>query len=380
MGEDLLVKLKAIDPSILAEVVRQDRRSPSFEITDWTVRRLSDKGIRNPDGLWRFSGTGNDGQRAIPWSVVLKIIEPSEEELPPSDPNHWKRELLAIQAGFLESLHGPVKTPRFYRVEESLNEVWIWQEFVEDCRPDPWVLEDYAFAAYQLGMWNGTTSSMKSFPEQPWFARQHYHSWYPAANPERDFQFSLNQKHIAGETRRRYDQLWTERETFYQVLDSLPQTFSHLDSQRRNLFIRKGNENQDEVVLIDWASCGLGPLGAELYALTGMSAGLLEWPPAALAKLDEATFESYLRGLKEAGWTGDVDIVRLGYVAWLSVWFGVVFPNIVALWCTPDSRPYGLQFFGFAEEDLCLQWLPLLSYSLDCADEARFLMKKLGMG
>jgi Phosphotransferase enzyme family len=379
MAETMLEKLNALDPAFLAKIVGMDQNNPSFEIKEWSVKRLSDKGITNPDGLWLFNGIGNDGKRSRPWSVVLKIIQSHEQELPPSAPNHWKRELWAINSGFLEALHGPVKTPRFYRVEESVNEVWIWQEFVEDCRPDPWVLEDYAFAAYQLGKWNGRTSSMKSFPEHPWFARQHYYSWYTEANPERDFEFWLNQKYIVGETRRRYHRLWAEREMFYHVLDTLPQTFSHFDSQRRNLFIRKGNENQDELVLIDWAQCGLGPLGAELFFLTGMSAGLLDWPLAALPELDKATFESYLRGLNEAGWSGDVDIVRLGYVTWLSVWFGVVFPNIVALWCAPDFRPYGLQFFGFAEEDLCLQWLPLLSYSLDCADEARFLMKKLGI-
>ena len=380
MVETMLEKLNALDPAFLAEIVRMDQNDPWFEITEWSVKRLSDKGIRNPDGLWLFSGIGNDGQSSRPWSVVLKIIHPPDEELSPTTPNHWKREVLAIQSGFLESLHGPIKTPRFYRVEESLKEIWIWQEYVEDCRPDSWVLEDYAFAAHQLGIWNGTTSSLKSFPDHPWFARQHYQFWYTEANPERDFQFWLNQKYIVGETRKRYDRLWADRELFYQVLDTLPQTFSHLDSQRRNLFIRKGSENQNELVLIDWAHCGLGPLGAELYALTGMSAGLLEWQPAALGQLDEATFKSYVRGLNEAGWSGDVEIVRLGYVTWLSVWFGVVFPNFVSLWCTPDFRPYGLQSFGFVEEDLCLQWLPLLSYSLDCADEARFLMKKLGMG
>jgi hypothetical protein len=379
MAETMLEKLNALDPAFLADIVRMDQKNPSFDVTEWSVKRLSDKGIRNPDGLWLFSGLGNDGQRSRPWSVVLKILESSEEELPLSARTHWKREVLAIQSGFLGTLHGPVKTPRFYRVEETLNEVWIWQEYVEDCRPDPWILEDYAFAAYQLGIWNGTTSSMKSFPEHPWFARQPYQFWYTKANPEQDFQFWLNQKHIVGETRKRYDRLWTERKLFYQVLDTLPQTFSHLDSQRRNLFFRKVNKNQDELVLIDWAQCGLGPLGAELFFLTAMSAALLDWPPSKLGELDKATFESYLRGLNEGGWSGNRDVVRLAYAAWLSVWLGAVFPNIVALWCTPEFRPYGLQSFGFAEEDLCIQWLPLLSYSLDCADEARILMKRLDM-
>jgi hypothetical protein len=50
----------------------------------------------------------------------------------------------------------------------------------------------------------------------------------------------------------------------------------------------------------------------------------------------------------------------------------------MALWCTPDFRAYALQQFGFAEEELFREWLPMWSYALDCADKARLLMKKLG--
>jgi hypothetical protein len=35
--------------------------------------------------------------------------------------------------------------------------------------------------------------------------------------------------------------------------------------------------------------------------------------------------------------------------------------------------------FGFAEEELYAHWLPLLSYALDCADEARALMEQPGL-
>jgi hypothetical protein len=54
MAEDMARKLQAIDSAILTDVVRQDQRSPLFEVTGWSVRRLSDKGVTNPDGLWLF--------------------------------------------------------------------------------------------------------------------------------------------------------------------------------------------------------------------------------------------------------------------------------------------------------------------------------------
>ena len=112
--------------------------------------------------------------------------------------------------------------------------------------------------------------------------------------------------------------------------------------------------------------------------LIGMSAALLDWPSSEVVQLDRVAFKNYLQGLAEAGWSGDPDMVRLAYTAWLTIWFGVVFPNITALWCTPDFRAYALQQFGFVEEELYQKWLPVFHYALNCADEARSLMKKIG--
>ena len=379
MGDEVLDKLRAIDPAILTEVVQQEQPNPSFEITDWSVKRLSEKGIINPDGLWLFTGEGIEAGQSRPWSVVLKILQRPEQESPLNDLWYWKREVLWAQSGYLDHLPGPIKGPRFYRVEEISDGAWLWQEHVNSYRPDPWGLDDYAFAARQLGQWNSAYLCGIPFPDEPWFTRKHYRSWYTQTNPEQDFQFSLNQKHITGNLRSQYERLWAEREIFYHALEALPQMFSHFDSQRRNLFIRKNDRGEDELVLVDWAVCGLGPLGAELFSLIGMSAALLEWPPSEATQLDKVAFESYLQGLSEMGWSGNPEEIRLAYTAWITAWFGIVFPNIMALWCIPDFRFCAFQQFGFVEEELYQKWLPLLPYSLDCADEARSLIKKFGI-
>ena len=74
MTEGLLKTLQAIDPKLLTDFVRQDQNDPSFEISSWDVQRLSDKGISNPDGLWRFSGQGAGAAGNRPWAIVLKIL------------------------------------------------------------------------------------------------------------------------------------------------------------------------------------------------------------------------------------------------------------------------------------------------------------------
>ena len=378
MADEMMATLEAIDPALLTEVVREDQRSPEFDITQWSVKRLSDKGIINPDGLWLFSGQGQDSAGSRAWAVVLKILQRPEQEPPLSDLWHWKRELFLAQSKMLQRLPGPVRAARVYRAEEKSDGAWLWQEYIDARRPNgPWELEDYGFAARQLGIWHARCLASGPMPAEPWLTRQHYRSWYADANPDKDLQFVLNQKYVVGEIRQRYERLWADRAILYDVLERLPQVFSHFDSQRRNLFIRQDANGQDELVLVDWAICGLGPLGAELYSLVGMSAVLLEWPPSAVAQLDEMAFGQYMQGLQQEGWSGETEVIRLGYAAWVAVWFGAIFPNSVASWCTPQDRAFSLQQFGVAEEDLFLKWWPLVPYSLDCADEARRLIKYL---
>ena len=97
MPDDILATLQAINPAVLESVVREDQRSPSFQITDWSVGRLSNKGIINPDGLWLFSGQGHDQQGPRNWSVVLKILARQTEEPPINDMWNWSSRSLGLR-------------------------------------------------------------------------------------------------------------------------------------------------------------------------------------------------------------------------------------------------------------------------------------------
>jgi len=374
----LLKKLEAIDPALLTDVLRQDQNDPSFEISEWSMQRLSDNGIANPDGLWLFSGTGIGNKGTQPWSVVLKILARQNDEPPLDNHWHWKREFLLAQSGLANNLRGPVKGPRIFHSEETPEGAWIWMEHVKNLYPGPWTLDNYAFAAYQLGLWNGEYLTGAPLPTENWLARQHHRSWFEWINFEEMLQFPLNQKYISKEALNRYEHLWQERETFFKVLESLPQVFSHFDCQRRNLMIRKGANQANELVALDWAQCGIGAIGTELNWLVGMGTTLLEWSPSDIAMLDETAFRNYIQGLQAAGWSGNVNIVRLGYVTMLAVFIGCAFPGFTTVSCSAKDKESSLQIFGFAEEELFWKIFPIFDYSLDCADEARSLMRYLG--
>jgi aminoglycoside/choline kinase family phosphotransferase len=186
-------------------------------------------------------------------------------------------------------------------------------------------------------------------------------------------------KHVSAEMRAEHDHLWADREALYAMIERLPQVFSHFDLSRGNLLTRRGEDGQKELVAIDWAQCGLGPLGAELTNLVGMSALSLAWSADELRQLDALVFTNYLKGLREAGWSGEAEMARLGYVAWLAVCVGFMMPGTLASSSSGESRPYMLAKYGMAEEELFWHLIPVFRYTLDCADEARRLAAKLGI-
>jgi hypothetical protein len=378
MSETRAGQLQAVDAATLNEIVRQDQRNPGFEIAGWSVQPLSDRGFVTTDGLWLVSGLGRDAIGARPWSVVVKIIGRQEPELPQTHLGYWLREPLLAESGLAENLPGRVRAPRFYRVEARPDEAWVWMERVGDTRPGAWTLDDYVFAGRQFGVWNGTAHA-RSSPDAPWLARDHCRWWVGIFKPEQEWLLPLHVKHVPNDLRQRHDRFWAERETFFNVFEALPQVVSHRDPQRRNMFIQQGPDGQDELVLVDWAFYGWGPLGGEVAMLGPVSALVMAYPPQEVAAISEATYAGYVRGLHDAGWTGDLEQVRLAFLLGAALWVGGSFAGWLSWWCKPEDRAQALRQFELAEEELYLAWFPLLRYSLDCADAARELMQKLGL-
>src|SRR5258708_11124176 len=114
--------------------------------------------------------------------------------------------------------------------------------------------------------------------------------------------------------------------------------------------IHQQESNREEVVAMDWAICGYGALGGDLYALIIATTTLFEVEPAALPELDTAVFSAYLEGLQDAGWQGNPELARLGYTAWTALWQAAAAPVLVALWNSDNMQPPALQLAGPSPE------------------------------
>jgi hypothetical protein len=370
-------QLQALDPAVLLDVVRQDRRDPSFVILDWTVEVLSEKGAVNPEGLWRFSGQGQSSSGVSPWSVALKVLKNSGDNANPRLIGYWKREYLAQESGLLAALPGHVTQARSYGASDHGASAWLWMELVSDTTGAPWGLDEYAFAARQLGRLNGACATGEPVPGFPWYAASHVETWTSMFPPDEAWANPLVRQLFTEQTRTGVMELWQERERFLAILRRMPQAFSHFDYKRSNLFIRSAPDGQKEIVAVDWGDCGVGALGGDLTRLVGGSTFFYDWDAGLLPELDTVAFAAYIGGLRDVGWQGDPELVRLAYTGWFALDWGCTAPNVVAMSTTDEGQALIRRVCDSNPEEVAANLAPLCEFALALAEESRQLAARL---
>ncbi len=377
MTQDMLAVLRAIDIAELVEVVRQDQRSPTFEILNWNVERFGDKGIANADMLFSFSGQGRDTQGMKAWQVVVKTFKDPGTQLDARHLRYWKRELLAMQSGFLANLPGPITAPRCYGTRQYEGGAWVWMEHIVDSINTAWTANQYVFAAYELGRFNARCFVNHSLPDYPWLCKGHVRTKLETLPPHHAWDSPFVSHAFPNHMRERILHLWDERTRFYDALERLPQIFSHFDFHSRNLLIRRQEDGTNQIVAIDWAWAGYGALGADLYSVVGGSALIFEIEAADVAEIEAAAFEAYLSGLSEAGWTGNPEMVRLAYNICFAMFLAGCAPALTAYATTDNMEAFVVRQFKRSRSEIALGWSALCELALDRADEARILMDRL---
>jgi thiamine kinase-like enzyme len=92
----------------------------------------------------------------------------------------------------------------------------------------------------------------------------------------------------------------------------------HFDTHQENLLWNE--ERPEDLVAIDWAYVGPGALGQEIVVMVAHrmrpGKGLL---PARLREFSEEVYRHYVDGLREVGWAGRDDEVRVGYLAYATL-------------------------------------------------------------
>jgi hypothetical protein len=313
-------RLAAVDRGVLGPIVCEALAATTVDIVAFGFEQIrggaGGGGGADASAVYRFSGQARADDILRQWSVVLKVLYAGDEN--PSGSHYWRREADAYRSGLFRSLPGGLSVPRCLGVWEHPNEsCWLWLEDVTD-DAGQWPLERYGLVAAQLALFNAEFATGRRIPPWAWLSDR----WIRKDLDLMGAQINLLMEHQQDALIRRFLppdsvirtlRLWSERETFLTALESLPATLCHHDAFRRNLLAP--HEDRADTVLIDWSFVGRSPLGTEIVSLVWVSLVFCEVDATDALEFSDIVFRNYVRGLRDGGWRGSEDQVRLGYTA-----------------------------------------------------------------
>ncbi len=316
-----------IDTAVLLPVVRRACGRPHLKISHWTSEQLQGGG--SSLGVHRIGGEGFDDGGTTRWSVILKVLGSSETTIEPTSWGYWRREAEVYQSDVVRGLPEGLAAPRCLGVTEAPDEtVWLWLEDLGQEPVTPLGLDDYHRLAHQLGLFNGRYLCGAPMPTHPWLSQRWLRGWVDEnADAMSLFAESLNERWVhRAFPRRLADELlalWADRERYVCVVEQLPQVLCHLDVFGRNIRTQEQSRSTPQTMLLDWAYVGIAAIGEELVPLVVANLVFAEVELNAGRELEDRAIDGYTAGLRASGWTGDPDLVRLGYCAAGALRFGV---------------------------------------------------------
>ena len=209
--------------------------------------------------------------------VVKRLAAPLEDD--PAELTHprhfayWRRAAEVVGSRMVAETPG-LRGPRLGAVEEDVEGITLTEEWVEDAATSG------LFIAHALGRFAGA-----HLEPAPWLARNQLRDRMDRVERRGGWP-TLARTTVADVA----DHLWGRRTEMLAAADALVQVPQHGDPTPANLPGREG----DDVVAVDWAMLGTGPVGADVgyYAL------------AAREEL-EPLLDAYLMGLPEGLATRD---------------------------------------------------------------------------
>ncbi len=179
--------------------------------------------------------------------VVKRLVPPSAHDAHElADPRHfayWRREADVVLSGVVDATPG-LRAPAGGLVEEDADGVTLMTPRVDGLDPPG------LFLARALGRFAGVPP-----PDLPWLARDQLRARLRRVERRGGWP-TLARTTVADVA----DHLWQRRESELARCDALPVVLQHGDPVPANLPGREG----DDVVAIDWAGLGTGPVGAEV--------------------------------------------------------------------------------------------------------------------
>jgi hypothetical protein len=280
---------------------------------------------RRTIGIVRVRGEAMVGGSRRAWSTVVKIADLS---LDGGREVQWisaENEETVYEQGYFAGDGLPFRPARCFRTMRlPTGEKLLWLEDLSDLAQAPFSLDALETMARHLGEWNGfhanrPTKLKFELPQDGHIRRWAQSLWNARLADlmglvERDALGPFYKDVPLSVVNRLYDAIPALNE----VSRLLPHSLAFGDLPIGNLFF-----SGSETIAIDWASLTSDPMGTDAGCMIGSAATWGRNFVAVLAN-EQSLFDSYARGLKEAGWRGDVKDARRGYLGGIGHYIFVI--------------------------------------------------------
>lgn len=323
-------RLDSVTTELLTPLVRAAVGDSAAAITEWRAEPVKGDGSPGKRFVCRFHGSAVSRGEAVPWSLFLKVPNPTETALDPWHREPFQREVLLVESGVLDGLPGGMAAPRCLRVTRPPDdEPWMWLEDVGGEPALEWPVDRFGTAGSHFGRMQGAFLAGETLPDVPWLDTD---GWLQPrlSHTTRDVPSMLRKLSAHPRTQRlfgsafgvRLRRLWAERERIWEALGRMPRSLCHGDFNYTNLFARDEATDGPETVAVDWQYAGVRPVGEDIAGLIADSSVVpVRRKAGEPEEFTELVLEAYLAGIREGGWQGDLRRVRFACVARLAfVW------------------------------------------------------------
>lgn len=246
----------------------------------------------------KLTGHAETQDEPLPFSIVVKTQKKWDRH---GDPGCWRREYDIYRQGLPRQLLQTIRLPQCYHLEEDMEQVRIYMEFIEGKTGNTQLhADELALAARRLGAMQADFhlhgkkdhSCLRSFPAvnssfDLWFGRMGPLLQNPIEGFPETLRYTLNQ------TAERAPQL-------LHSFQNLPRTLCQGDVHHDNLILQDGSRGT-EVYLIDWDSAGYGFMGEDAVDVL-MEAFVYSDREVSLFPLYRQTIlDSYCAGVQSGG-------------------------------------------------------------------------------
>ena len=352
-------EVDVVDDNVLRRVVPGLVDDPAAQLIDARAERIVG-GDGQGLGVYRVRGTARLGDEARCWSAIVKVLPSAGDQ--PGD--HWcyaEREVRAYRSGLIANLAGGLESPKCLAAQtDQAGRHHLWLEDLGS-QDAAWTIERHACAARCLGRFNAAYLAEATIPDLPWLSRRWLRGWlaesaHAVETLPRYRDHPLVRRVYPPQVMADIVEVWRHRERLLDALDRLPRTLCHNDAFRRNLAWRA-----DELLGLDWAFIGPGPIGAELSPLVSATVAFAEVRPEDRSELEEAVVSAYLTGLHDAGWRGSTDQVWLGYAATSLLRYGPGTVRLVApALLDPSVQKHVAEVLGMSFDAVVDHWATVI--------------------